>query len=89
MIPGENILMNFRYFRYSNFKISFDFNPFVWSFKYLQQRPTTTDPTLRQFYLRILGLSLLLVIDDGTVVHLEYANEVIEEEAPLEEGDKP
>jgi hypothetical protein len=70
----------FRYIRYSNFKFSFDFNPFVWSFRWHYQPPVKSDPTLRILYLRILPLSLLVVIDDGTYEAIDYGLEVSGEE---------
>lgn len=51
--------------KWSNFKISFDLNPFTWSFKYIGiKRELPFDP-IRLFYLRILMFSFLVVIDDG------------------------
>lgn len=57
-----------RYLKYSNFKVSFDLNPFVWSFKGAYQRPTRTDPHLRIWYLRVLPVSITVVIDDGVAL---------------------
>ncbi len=51
--------------RFSNIKISFDLNPFVWSFKWMFQGPTQSDPHLRMQYIRILGVSFLFVFDNG------------------------
>ncbi len=69
-----------KYLRYSNFKVSFDLNPFVWSFVWHHAEPTRSDPKLHIFYLRILPLSFMLVIDDGTVVYPDPAEEVIGDE---------
>jgi hypothetical protein len=53
--------------KWSNIKISFDLNPFTWSFKYLEvKRETPVDP-IRLYYLRTLMFSFLLVIDDGQI----------------------
>lgn len=57
------------YIKFSNIKLSVDLNPFVWSFKWMFQGPTQTDPHLRIQYVRILFLSLTVVIDNG-VYHL-------------------
>lgn len=65
----------FKYFRYSNFKISFDLNPFVWSVMFHHSKPTEHDPKLHIFYLRILPLSFALIIDDGTTVFDELEND--------------
>ena len=57
----------FKLLKWSNFKISFDLNPFTWSFKYIGfNREAPFDP-VRLYYLRILMLSFLLVIDDGQI----------------------
>jgi len=65
-----------KYLRYSNLKISFDVNPFVWSLKFFHQRPTGSDPYLRIFYFRILPLSISLILDNGTFVEIDYSEEV-------------
>lgn len=57
----------FHYLRYSNLKVSVDLNPLVWSFRFQRQAPTRSDPRLHIFYWRILPLSVILVVDDGTV----------------------
>jgi hypothetical protein len=53
-----------KYLKWSNFKISFDLNPFTWSFKYIGQPQGIPCPF---YYLRVLMFSFLLVIDDGTI----------------------
>ena len=65
-----------KYLRYSNLKISFDLNPFVWSLKFYHQRPTKSDPYLRIFYIRILPFSIALVLDNGTFEYVDYSEEV-------------
>lgn len=54
------------YLRYSNFKISFDLNPFVWSFRYWYQGPAYIDPHLHMWYIRVLFISCTLIVDDGS-----------------------
>lgn len=53
------------YLNHSNLKISFDCNPFVWSFRYMGQDATDTDPDLYIRYIRILPLGIILTIDSG------------------------
>jgi hypothetical protein len=62
----------FKYLRFSNFKISIDFNPYTWSWKKEYFPQTKEDPNLRIWYLRILPLSFLLVIDNGEFVRHDY-----------------
>lgn len=65
----------FKYFQYSNIKLSIDLNPFVWNFKWLYEGPTKQDPHLRIQYCRILFLSLMVVIDNG-VYHI-YEDDLV------------
>jgi hypothetical protein len=53
-----------KYLRWSNFKISFDLNPFVWRFKYIGQ-PDGNPCAF--YYLRLLMFSFLIVLDDGNI----------------------
>jgi len=61
------------YLNNSNIKIAFDLNPFVWSFVYMYQPPTNTDPFLKIWYTRILPLSIIISIDNG--VYKRYNDE--------------
>lgn len=54
------------YLNFSNFKISLDLNPFVWSFKFLYEGPSESNPALRVLYVRLIMLSVIVVIDDGS-----------------------
>jgi hypothetical protein len=65
----------FKFFKYSNFKVSIDLNPFVWGFRWLYQGPTASDPHLRIQYCRILFLSLMVVIDNG--VYHTWEEEIV------------
>ena|ERR1700761_2299555 len=62
------IIDMWRYLKFSNLKVSLDFNPFCWSFIYHYSGPTKLDPNLSMRYLRILPLSIVLVIDNGVFV---------------------
>jgi len=62
-----------KYINHSNIKLAIDLNPFVWSFRYMHQGPTESDPTLNIWYIRFLPLSIILTIDDGTVILIDDA----------------
>ena len=55
----------FKYFRWSNIKISLDLSPFTWSFKWIYDRE---NPDIKaMIYCRLLPLSILLILDDGVI----------------------
>ena len=54
------------YLRYSNIQIAINLNPFQWGFKVDHGGPTTMDPGMYFFHLKILMLRLSIVIDDGS-----------------------
>lgn len=56
------------YLKFSNLKLSLDLSPFTWGVQFLHQAPTAFDPKLHIYYIRLLPLSLIIVIDDGTWV---------------------
>jgi hypothetical protein len=64
-----------KYIKFSNIKLSIDLNPFCWGFMWHFQGPTQTDPHLRIQYVRILGLSLAVIIDNG--VYHTWEEEII------------
>ena len=51
--------------RYSNFKISFDINPFTWSFKWITDKRLYPEDPIWMIYCRVFPLSFVVVIDDG------------------------
>ena len=75
-----------KYLKYSNVKLSIDFNPFVWGFKWMYQEPTQSDPNLHIQYVRFLFLSLVVVIDNG-VYHIWEHDELEVTEPVVQKGD--
>ena len=59
----KKMVMFFKYLRWSNFKISIDFNPFTWNFRYISEYDKIGEFWFA--YLRVLPLSFLLVLDEG------------------------
>ena len=52
-----------KYFRWSNLKLSIDFSPFTWSFKWISDRE---NPDIKyMLYVRALAFSFLLIVDNG------------------------
>lgn len=65
------------YIKFSNVKLSIDLNPFCWGFKWVYEGPTDLDPYLRMQYIRFLGISLLVVIDNGEyVISEDYLTDI-------------
>lgn len=56
-----------KYVYFSNIRTCQDWNPFVWSFKLMHQPPSWHDPHLHIILLQILFLTVIIVIDDGSI----------------------
>lgn len=54
------------YIRYSNINLSINLNPFVWGFHIIFEKPTSMDPKMYFFAIKILMCRLSIVIDDGS-----------------------
>ena len=56
----------FNYIRYSNVNVCVNLNPFLWGFNCVYEGPTSMDPKMYFFSLKILFVKIALVIDDGS-----------------------
>jgi len=57
----------------------------MWWLTWTYEPPINSHPKFRVWHLRLLMFTFTIIIDDGTYIEAEYAEEVIE--VPVDHGD--